>query len=59
MDVIFVRTASPSFDDLEVHRSAHNVARCEIFCGGRVSLHESLAFAIEEVSAFTTRAFSD
>ena len=47
------------FADLDGHGAAHHVARREILGGGRVALHEALAFGIGEIAALAARALGD
>ncbi|MNV10168.1 hypothetical protein D3C71_1006820 [compost metagenome] len=56
-DVVLVGTAAATFLDFLVHAAGHEVARGQVLHGGRITLHEALAVAVEQNSAFATAAF--
>ena len=56
-DVVLVGTAATAFLDLLVHRAGHEVARCQVLQGGRVTLHETLTIAVQQDGAFAAAAF--
>ena len=58
-DVILLRPDAAAFADFDGHRAGNHVARGEILGRRRVTLHEALAFRIDEVGAFAARAFGD
>ena len=58
-DVIFLRPDAAAFADFDRHRARNDVSRGEVLGGRRVALHEALAFRVDEIRAFTTRAFGD
>src|SRR5690606_7906175 len=45
--------------DFLVHRTGHEVARCEILQVGRIALHETFAVLVEQDATFTTHTFGD
>ena len=49
----------PSFVDFNGHRARDDVTGSKILCDGSVTFHETFTFAVDEVSTFTTAAFSD
>ena len=58
-DVLAVFARTTAFFDFGGHRARHHIAAGEVFDGGRVTLHETLAVFVEQKPAFTTHAFSD
>src|SRR6202012_292474 len=58
-DVVFLLADTAAFADFDGHRARNDVAGSEVLGGGRIALHEALAFRIDEIAAFTARAFSD
>jgi hypothetical protein len=59
MNVVSVGPYATAFENLEIHTARYNVPASEVFCSWGVALHEALALAVEEVSAFTTGALGD
>ena len=57
MHIVFVGAAASAFLDFLVHATGHEVTRCQVFQGGRIALHETLAQAVEQNRAFATAAF--
>ena len=57
--VVLVRAAAATFLDFLVHRPAHDVARCQIFQIGRVTLHEPLTARVQQNAALTANALGD
>ena len=58
-DVILLLADAAAFADFDGHRARDHVARSEVLGGGRIALHEALAFGIDEIAAFAARAFGD
>ena len=57
--MVLLLADAAAFADLDRHRARDDVARGKVLGGGRVALHEALAFGIGEVAAFAARAFGD
>ena len=55
--VVLVGTAATAFLDLLVHAARDEIAWSQVFQGGRVTLHETLAVAVEQNRAFAAAAF--
>ena len=58
-DVVLVLPDATAFADFERHATGNHVTRGKILGGGRIALHETLAFGIDEISAFAARTFRD
>jgi hypothetical protein len=58
-NVILVGSAAATLSDLDGHRAGNDVAGGQVFSDGRVTLHEALAFGVNEVTAFASAALSD
>ena len=58
-DVVLVGAAAAALADLDGHRPAGHVARCQILGVGGIALHEALAFAVGQIAAFAARALGD
>ena len=59
VDVVLVLADAAAFADLDGHRTRHHVARGQVLGVGRVTLHESFAVGVGEVTALAARAFGD
>ena len=59
VDVILFGSAAATLSDLDGHRAGHDVAGGQVLGDGGVTLHEPLAFGVEEVAAFTAAALGD
>ncbi|MNZ52237.1 hypothetical protein D3C78_700780 [compost metagenome] len=55
--VVAVRTATVAGDDLFNHRTGNNVTTGKVFGVRSITLHETLAVLVDQVSTFTTAAF--
>lgn len=55
-DVILVLADAAAFADLQRHAARYHVARGKVLGRRRVTLHEALAFGIDEITAFAARA---
>lgn len=49
----------PSLTDLDGHGAGHHISGCQIFSVGGISLHKTLALAVDEDSTLTTAALCD
>ncbi len=58
-DVVLVRTAAATFQNLHRHGARDDIARGQILGARRVALHEALAGRVGQVPALTARAFGD
>jgi hypothetical protein len=59
VDVVVLRATAAALHDLHGHRARDDVPRRKIFCGRRVSLHETLALAVPEDAALAAGALCD
>ncbi len=57
--VVAIRTATVAGDDLFDHRTRNHVATGKVFRVRSITLHETLAMLVDQVTAFTTATFSD
>ncbi len=57
--MVLLRPDAAALADFNGHGAGDDVTRGEILCRGRVTLHEALAFGIDQVSALAARAFGD
>ena len=55
--VVAVRTATVAGDDLFNHRTGNNVTTGKVFGVRSITLHETLAVLVDQVSTFTTATF--
>ncbi|MND87832.1 hypothetical protein D3C80_798400 [compost metagenome] len=58
-DVILVLADAAAFTDFHRHAARHHVTRGKVFCRRRITLHEALAFGVDEITAFAARAFGN
>ncbi|EKD99292.1 MAG: hypothetical protein ACD_23C00033G0001 [uncultured bacterium] len=54
VDVVLFRSATASFLDFLVHTARHEVAWCQVFHRGCITLHETFTVAVAQYGAFTT-----
>ena len=59
VDVVLVRAGAAAFENLEDHRTRHDVTRSEVLDGGCVTLHEAFTVGITENATFTADGFRD
>ena len=57
VDVVFLRTAAPALFDFLVHAARDEIARCQIFQVGRITLHKPFTVGVAQNRAFATAAF--
>ena len=57
--VVFVWPDATSLADLNCHGARNDVSRGEVSGGGRVPLHESLAFRVNQIPALAARTLGD
>jgi hypothetical protein len=59
VDVILLRSNTTSLADFKSHRTGNNVTAGKIFGGRGIAFHETFTLRVKEITALTTRAFSD
>merc|ERR1711871_1122652 len=57
VDVVLVGTNTTALTNLHGHRSAYNIARSKVLCGGCIASHERLTLAVAKDSTFSSAAF--
>ena len=59
MHVVLILADAAALANLDGHRAADDVARCQILGIRCVALHEALAFGVGQIAALAARAFGD
>ena len=59
VDVVLVGSGTAPFEHLLDHAAGHDVARCQVFDGGGVALHEALARRVAQDRALTAGALGE
>ena len=57
--VVAIRTATVARDDFLNHRASDYVTTCKVFGVRSITLHETLAVLVDQVSTFTTATFGN
>ncbi|QTK80385.1 hypothetical protein AT6N2_C2837 [Agrobacterium tumefaciens] len=58
-DVVLVLADAAAFTDFHRHAAGDNVTGGKVLRGRRITLHEALAFGVDEITAFAARAFGN
>ena len=58
-DVILVLADAAAFTDLQGHAARHHVTGGKVLGGGGITLHEALAFRVDQIAAFAAGTLGD
>ena len=58
-NVIFILTTTTAFTNLGSNCTTHHITTGQVFCLGRITLHQTLAIAIDQITTLTTCAFGN
>lgn len=50
---------TPALSDLYCHGARHHISRGQVLSIGRITLHETFSFAVDQDTSFTTTTLSD
>ncbi len=57
--VVAIRTATVAGDDFLDHRTGNHITTCKVFRVRSITLHETLAVLVDQVTTFTTATFGN